>query len=82
MNKHESDILELLLKDSKLTQRRFSERCQKFLEIIKKATTESIVAFFISKLVFSLEASSKLSLALRLLAQALMLQLEKECCSS
>lgn len=26
MNKHESDILELLLKDSKLTQRQISER--------------------------------------------------------
>lgn len=36
MNKHESDILELLLKDSRLTQRQFSERCQKFLKIIKK----------------------------------------------
>lgn len=55
MNKHESDILELLLKDSKLTQRQFSERCQKFFEIIKKATTESIVAFLSANLFLALK---------------------------
>lgn len=36
MNKHESDILELLLKDSKLTQRQISERIHLSLGLVNK----------------------------------------------
>ncbi|WP_241531271.1 winged helix-turn-helix transcriptional regulator [Ligilactobacillus ruminis] len=46
MNKHKSDILELLLKDSKLTQRQISERCQKFLKIIKKRQPNRLSLFY------------------------------------
>lgn len=36
MNKHESDILALLLKDSKLTQRQISERIHLSLGLVNK----------------------------------------------
>lgn len=36
MNKHESDILELLLKDSRLTQRQISERIHLSLGLVNK----------------------------------------------